>query len=260
MKTAEGKEVPVSQEFINLPESDREKYCAACGKKGTKIFPTTMRNHVQTRYWQFVDDSFRFSDNPDCNVYYFSNRNGLYFMQNEVKTVYGRKVTEGDRPLCYCIGVTERDIEEEVLKKECCDSLEDVEAYTKAGTGKWCFITNPSGKCCREYLPEVVSRYLALVRKPRVRKMLQDVADQLKGVEVDMRPVEFSISSMTCESCTIAVANAIESAGGSRVKVSLREGRASAFVPKTVLSDDIARVVTDAGYETSVLTTPRKEA
>lgn len=86
--------------------------------------------------------------------------------------MFGPKEKEGLRPICYYLGVLEEHIRYEVLKKGCCDSLEDIVEFTKAGTGKWWLTTNPSGKCCRDYLPGVVGRYLSMKVACQARQKL----------------------------------------------------------------------------------------
>ena len=235
---------------------EAERFCWACGQKGVKVFPPTLRNHTDARYWSILDQGFRFSANPNCPVIYFNNAAGVYFFKDETKTRFGPKEKEPVRPICYCIGVTEEMIEDEVLRKGCCDSLEDIESYTKAGTGKWCFVTNPSGKCCRDYLPEVVNRYLAAVKEPHVQRLLGRVSAELQGTGEEYRDVALKISGMTCESCTIAVTNAMESVGAKNVKVSLSTGSATAQLPKTVLATELAKVVGDVGYESTATDAP----
>ena len=240
----------------DLVPEEAERYCELCGQKAAKVFPVTMRNHTEARFWPLLDQGFRFSADPECPVIYFNNRAGVYFLKEEVKTRFGPKEKVPVRPICYCIGITEEMIEDEVLRKGCCDSLEDIESYTKVGTGKWCFVTNPSGKCCREYLPEILNRYLGTAKEPHVRKLLGRVSAELDGTAEEYRNVSLKVSGMTCESCTVAVANAMESVGAEQVKVSLSGGTATARLPKTVLPTDLAKAVSDAGYEATAASPP----
>ena len=89
MRSAAGKAVRPSREYEVLNAEEKEKHCAVCGRKGTKVFRTTMLNHTEESTWPEIDDSFRFSDNTDCDVVYFSNSRRVYFFQDEVKTIYG---------------------------------------------------------------------------------------------------------------------------------------------------------------------------
>jgi copper chaperone CopZ len=145
--------------------------------------------------------------------------------------------------------VTEEMIEEEMLKKGCCDSLEDIVAFTRAGTGKWCLTTNPSGKCCKEYLEQVVNRYLELAKGTAVEHAIVSVAAQLRApaLKVDMK-----VEGMTCEGCEQAVRAAVEALGGSPVSVSYREGRAVALIPAEVTVDELLAALDSMGYRAKV--------
>ncbi|MCL4346664.1 MAG: (2Fe-2S)-binding protein [Candidatus Thermoplasmatota archaeon] len=256
MKSVKGKRVAESAEYekaVSRDRSNADKYCLVCGTKGTKVFPTTMRNHVDVRYWSLVDDTYRFSPEPDCNVIYYSNADGLYFFNDEVKTPYALKEMASPRPVCYCMGVTEEEIKTEILSKGCCDSLEDIEEYTRAGTGKWCFVTNPSGKCCREYLPGIVDKFLKQVKEPHLRLKLTDVANRLSGSGDDFVDVALRVEGMTCESCATTVRATLESIGAESPSVSLKDKKATARIPKTLRPEDVAKAVSDAGYESSVM-------
>ncbi len=256
MKSVTGKRVTPSKEFLEATladKGDEEKYCLVCGTKGTKAFPTTIRNHVDVKYWALINDSYRFSSESSCDVIYYSNRDGIYFFSDEVKTPYALKELASPRPVCYCIGITEDDIKNEILNKGCCDSLEDIEEYTRAGTGKWCFVTNPSGKCCREYLPGIVEKFLKQIEEPRVKSQLSVVANKLKGDDVDFTDVTLKIEGMTCDSCVTTVKSALEGIGAESAMVSLKDKRATAKIPRAIRPEDAAKAVSDAGYESTVV-------
>lgn len=101
---------------------------------------------------------------------YYNNSSRVYFVKGEVKTRVYHKESGPSRPVCYCLAVTESDIREEILVKECCSSLEDVQEHTKAGTGRWCPVTNPSGKCCKEYMAELIDKLLGGGSPERLEK------------------------------------------------------------------------------------------
>ncbi len=252
-RSATGRQVKLSGKYEEIEdENEREKYCAVCGVKGTKIFQTTMLNHLDVSHWKRIDDSFRFSGNPDCDVLYFSNRAGLYFFQDEVKTVYGPKGGGGERPVCYCLGVTKEMIRHEIVDKKCCDSLKDIEAYTKAGTGKWCFVTNPSGKCCREYLPSIVEEYLSDLKSSAPGDELSSIAADLDMTAPKQHQVKLRVEGMTCSSCAVTVKAALESIGGSAVQVYVPQNSAVALLPAEVTGKEAEEAVTDAGYPSTL--------
>ncbi len=223
--------------------------CPLCGEKGDRVLKVTVATHVPERFWPLLSEGFYFCKNPSCEMFYFNNVHKTYFLKDEVKTRFGLKERDPPRPICYCLQVTEEMIEEEILRKGCCDSLEDIVAFTRAGTGKWCLTTNPSGKCCKEYLPQVVNRYLEMVRGTKAESAVASVAEQLRE---PMLEVEMRVEGMTCEGCEQAVRAAIEALGGSPLSVSYKEGRAVARIPADVTLDELLAALDSMGYRAKI--------
>jgi Copper chaperone len=223
--------------------------CPICGERGVRVLKVTVATHVPERFWSLLSEGFYFCKNPSCEMFYFNNTSKTYFLKDEVKTRFGLKERDPPRPICYCLQVTEEMIEEEILKKGCCDSLEDVVAFTRAGTGKWCLTTNPSGKCCKEYLPQVVEKYIELAKGTAAERAVLSLAAQLRtpALKVDME-----VEGMTCEGCEQAVRAAIEALGGSAVSVSYREGKAVALIPAEVTVDELLAALDSMGYRAKV--------
>lgn len=254
-----GRPVEVSEAYrdaVQAAPGGAEEICIGCGLPGKKILKVTAATHVDPHYWDFLNEAFWFSPTPECPVFYYSNRDGIYFLKDEVKTRYGLKERDPPRPICYCLQVTEEDIEEEIEDRGCCYSLEDIVEYTKAGTGKWCLTTNPSGKCCREYLPEVVDRYLEKAGKRPVREDLQRVKKLLMA-EGPQAEIVLEVEGMTCESCAIAVRSALEALGAKEVDVSQKKGEARLKAPTATPPDEVARAIQDLGYRARVKTVSR---
>lgn len=265
LTSVSGREIEVSPKYAEREskgDPEIQAYCKACGEKGLTVLPVTVASHVGAQYWNLLADGFRFSHTANCPLTYFNNYTGTYFLKDETKTRFGPKESESPRPICYCLGVTEEDIRYEVLKKGCCDSLQDIEQYTKAGTGKWCLTTNPSGKCCRDYLPAIVDKYLAMKVRRNVRSDLLDVKKQLQQPTLMERRVEMKVGRMTCQSCANGVKSILENMGGKDVKVFYPEGRAELMVPANTVPEEFARAVEQSGYMARVTASgaPEKRA
>lgn len=242
--TVTGKRVPVRGGDGADPRA-----CPICGERGLRVLKVTVATHVPERFWSHLSEGFYFCNNPACEMFYFNNVSKTYFLKDEVKTRFGLKEREPPRPICYCLQVTEEMIESEIIEKGCCDSLEDIVAFTRAGTGKWCLTTNPSGKCCREYLHVVVEKYLAMARGTAAEGLVRAVAEQLKVPAVTL---ELAVDGMTCEGCEQAVRSAVESLGGSALSVSYREGRAVVRIPVGSPVDELLATLDSMGYRARV--------
>ncbi len=255
VKTVGGKEASVSRKYIEQVSSDPSKssnLCKVCGEPGLRVLQVTVLSHINSQHWNLISDGFRFSSTPTCPVIYFNNGTGVYFLKDEVKTRFGPKENEDPRPICYCLGVMEEHVRYEALKKGCCDSLEDIVEYTKAGTGRWCLTTNPSGKCCREYLPKIVEKYLSMKESRQARPKLQAVKEKLEQIQQPSKHIVLKVGGMTCESCATHVRSVIEKMGGKNIKVSMQEGSAELLAPADIQPDEIAKSIEEFGYKTEV--------
>jgi len=254
-RTVTGKGLKVSDDYTSAALSSPDRaasLCKACGNPGLRVLQVTVQTHVRAEHWNLLSDGFRFCSTPGCDVIYFNNNTNTYFNRGEVKTRFGLKEKEDPRPICYCLGVLEEHIRYEALKKGCCDSLEDIVQYTKAGTGKWCLTTNPSGKCCRDYLPAIVEKYLSMKEARKAVPKLQAVKEKLNQVEGPVKRVSLKVGGMSCESCAIHVRSIIEKMGGKEVNVSLRDGSAELAASADVQPDEVAKAIEESGYKAIV--------
>lgn len=257
-KSVTGKEIQISAKYKDVFSSspaEAANYCKVCGEKGVRVLQVTVATHIDSRYWGLLSDGFRFSFTRECPVIYFNNSTGTYFLKDEVKTRFGLKEKEDPRPVCYCLAINEEHIRHEILKKGCCDSLKDIVDYTKAGTGKWCLTTNPSGKCCREYLPEIVEKYLGMKEARGIRNQLQQIKENVE--ERPSKRVLMKVDNMTCESCATGVSSIIEKSGGKDVKVSLKDGIAEFSAKADLQPDEVAKSVEESGYGAKVIKVER---
>ncbi len=154
--------------------------CPLCGKAGLRVLQQTLGSHVKETYWGSLDDkTFLFCPTPSCEMVYFSSPRKLYITKHEVKTRIGVKETTPPIPVCYCKQVTEERILDEILVKRCCDSLEDIKQYTQANTGRFCHITNPSGRCCGGHVQALIDRALGKISDEAVKEKLCRTCEQI---------------------------------------------------------------------------------
>lgn len=252
-----GESAEYAERSVGDPKS-AEKLCRVCGKEANRVLSVTVATHVDARFWPLLADGYRFCATEDCPVLYFDNRKQIYFTRIDVKTRYGPKETADPRPVCYCLNILAEQIRIEIEDKKCCYSLQDIVAYTKAGTGKWCLTTNSSGKCCREYLPKIVDAYLQ-------KAGIEPLANQLRSLRQDLEeegPIQrivLAVRGMTCESCASSVKATLENMGAKEVKVSFKDGQAELIAPTKTRADEISKAVDETGYNASVLETERLE-
>ncbi|MHA2252116.1 MAG: hypothetical protein ACXAD7_17255 [Candidatus Kariarchaeaceae archaeon] len=134
-------------------------YCPLSHTKGKRLLQKTLANHIQPKDWNCITPhGYFFCPQEDCPVIYFNNDLNNYFAQEDLRTPVMHKMPIGteDRPICYCKNVLEATIMEELTVKQCCESIEDIQQYTEANTGKNCSIANPTGRCCREEVKQLL--------------------------------------------------------------------------------------------------------
>jgi copper chaperone CopZ len=253
VRTVSGLELPRTE--MLEADVDPATACPVCGHRGRRVIALTVTAHLRPEYWSALGDGFWFCWTRECPIFYYDNARRIYVSKEprEVRSRFGLKELEGPRPICYCLGVNAERIFDEVETKGCCDSLEDVERYTRAGTGKWCVTTNPSGVCCRAYLKELVAE--SLTRASAVaRPPVEQVAERLRADDIPGVPLELKVGGMDCEACGVAVAGLIEHAGGRQVRVSFPDGRAQLEWATGSDLPKLLRELTEAGYPTEVTT------
>ncbi|HZY70145.1 MAG TPA: hypothetical protein VFF67_04100 [Thermoplasmata archaeon] len=193
------------------PEADPHTAWPVCGRQGTRVIELTVTAHLRAEFWNALVDGFWFRWTPECPIRYFDNARETFVSKDlrEVRSRFGLKARGAPRPICCYLGVNAERIFEEVDNKGCCDSLEDVERHTRAGTGKWCVITNPYGVCCRTYLKDVVAESLERA-SPGSRTLVTAEAEKLKADDAPGVALGPKVGGMDCESCGGAVTGLLE--------------------------------------------------
>lgn len=193
----------LSQPILNLTWTDVPEVCPSCGRKSWKVPQNiTLVSHVKEIFWPRVKAltdryrGFRFCPHLGCDLVYYHPDIRFVATVHDLKTRVSYKVTDPPVPVCYCIGVLAETIREEIVVKQCCDSLEDIKKYTGARTGKWCHITNPSGRCCGPMVDRVIQAAL----KERVAEpvKLQAIHLAQEIPDNDETPAVRSVSDDCC--------------------------------------------------------------
>ncbi len=261
IKTVRGSLLNATDKYLKLPQDDlrtKMEMCPLCSNPGKRVLQVTVSTHVYPEDWKLLFDGFRFCSDTICPMIYYNNATETYFLKSEIKTKFGLKEENDPKPICYCLSVLEEDIRYEIMKKNCCDSLQDIEEYTKAGTGKWCLTTNPSGKCCRDYLGDVVDKFLKMKESAGVKPLLRKVKQDLEEMPPE-KQVSLSVKGMTCNSCVTHVSSVIEKMGGKDISVSLEKEAAVFLLPTITKPDEVAVALTESGYESNVVDQARKK-
>ncbi|MGG1880715.1 (2Fe-2S)-binding protein [Paenibacillus cisolokensis] len=119
--------------------------CPRCNQKGKEVPLITLKSLLKPTSLETIhpDTSYRFCNNPSCDVVYFS-ANSTY-VRDELKVPVFQKDESQDVPVCYCFGWTRTRIHDAVQAGQ--KPNEQISGHVKAGRCG-CEVNNPQGSCC----------------------------------------------------------------------------------------------------------------
>ncbi len=177
---------------VGVNPQEHPELCPLSLTKGKKMRQKTLTNHVFPKYWNLVKtEGYYMCDVVDCPVIYYNNQEKYYFGKDDVRAPVAHKmhIQEDGRPLCYCMGVLEQTILEELLIKQCCDSLKDIQEFTTANKGKDCAITNPAGRCCGSLIKETIE-WAQKQRLTIIPPVLEEATACCEAIEAATKEIE----------------------------------------------------------------------
>ena len=135
-----------------INKSKKNLTCPECHTQQKSVDYKTVLFHIRSPLNQNLpDSSFYFCTNADCNTVYFAET-GITFDKSMVRGHVGQKRLDDERTLCYCFGVTQKQVKEEIKSQGYSPSKEWVKEQTKNHLCA-CDLRNPSGKCCLKDFP-----------------------------------------------------------------------------------------------------------
>jgi len=130
--------------------------CPLNGARSKRVQLVTVRSLVRKLPFEMPRTPYYFCDVPDCDVVYFPlDKRAPIFHRGDLLGRVGAKETVDPVPVCYCFGVSSKDIEEEIRQTGHTTVAERIKAEVQAGNCA-CEVKNPSGKCCLGVLKQVI--------------------------------------------------------------------------------------------------------
>jgi hypothetical protein len=122
-------------------------HCPACGKPGRLVERITVKAMLRSEaLMRLSAPAHRLCATPGCPVVYFGI-DGV-FDRSEISVPVFQKEPAGDRPVCYCFGVSEReDLRRELVETGRSTASDRIAALVKAERCA-CEVKNPQGSCC----------------------------------------------------------------------------------------------------------------
>lgn len=124
---------------------DNVPVCPSCRQPGQKVNLNTVRSLIkQALADQIMEDDYFICLSPACSTAYYTSA-GSHFAKDDLNVPIWYKESS-PVPICYCKDVSDAEILDHIVNKQCCTNLEDIQAHTGANTGKECLSKNPTGK------------------------------------------------------------------------------------------------------------------
>jgi bacterioferritin-associated ferredoxin len=137
----------------NQTERSQYKPCPSCGQKGQPVKKITVQSILKPgKCKQLEENDFWVCENPDCSVLYYSSSGQTYLVE-DARVRVGFKVKEDPIPVCYCHGVTKKDILANWEKTRSFSELLNILGITGECQ---CEIKNPKGRCCVDDIRKIV--------------------------------------------------------------------------------------------------------
>lgn len=122
--------------------------CPDCGVAGQPVKVRTLKHWLSVQLVPSVPDvAFYFCKTRECPIVYYSDDHSVKYTKGDVRNRIGAKEAVPPLPVCYCFGVTEEMILEEVREKGQSGFSAWIGKEVKAGNCA-CDVRNPSGNCC----------------------------------------------------------------------------------------------------------------
>ena len=130
--------------------------CPRCGRPGRDVPRITVKTMLKPHALKRLSaPSHRFCRTPDCPVVYYGRGEALE--RDELAVPVFQKEPPGQRTVCYCLGITERDIEEQILRDGRSSAADEVTTLVAADRCV-CEAKNPQGTCCLGNVVETTRR------------------------------------------------------------------------------------------------------
>jgi len=121
--------------------------CQQCGRPGKPVDRITVDALLKPELRAGLNGTrYVFCETSDCPVVYFA-LDGTRFTKDQIRVRVGLKETEDPILVCYCFGITERMIQDEIERAGRSTAGTRIRAEVKVGNCR-CEVENPSGRCC----------------------------------------------------------------------------------------------------------------
>ncbi|MGH9803701.1 MAG: putative iron-sulfur cluster-binding metallochaperone [Candidatus Acidiferrales bacterium] len=136
--------------------------CPVSGTRSRQVDALTVKSLVRHLAFGEPPTQYYFCEAPDCEVVYFPWRDGATrFLRDDLLVRVWPKDRRDDTSVCYCFGVTRKQLREELERSDAPNAAARIKAEVQAGHCA-CEVKNPSGKCCLGNIARVTQELQAV--------------------------------------------------------------------------------------------------
>jgi len=129
----------------NEPIEAKVALCPVCQRPGQKVNQRTVRSLLKQAVNGFIADADYFIClSRECPTSYYAKEGTSFNKEDLTVPIWFKE--ESPSPICYCKDVTDEEILDHIVNKQCCTNIEEIQAHTGANTGKECATKNPTGR------------------------------------------------------------------------------------------------------------------
>ena len=140
--------------------------CPVSRTRSKHVDALTVKSLVRHLPWGMLPTQYYFCESPDCDMVYFpSNPEAPTFRRADLWVRVGVKEAEDPISVCYCFGITRKDIWDEIQQTGKSTVVERIKTEVKAANCA-CEVKNPSGRCCLGNVVRIVKDGLLAATAP----------------------------------------------------------------------------------------------
>jgi len=122
--------------------------CPLCNERKQSVTVRTLKHWLQASLVPFVGEGpYYFCGTKDCPIVYFSGDHSIQYTKKQLRDRITSKEVSGPHTLCYCFGVSEEMISEEIQMSDQSTFSSWIEKEVKNGVCA-CEVRSPTGRCC----------------------------------------------------------------------------------------------------------------
>jgi hypothetical protein len=143
-------------------EEHKTDRCSSCNGQGRPVSRKTVLLMLKPELLErAMQGNYSFCSARDCSIVYFNDTGSQRFTVDHVRIRVGLKVNDDPIPLCYCFGLDENHIRDEIERTGNTNIPDKVSGLIREGLCA-CEARNPAGVCCLGEVNRATKRFTSI--------------------------------------------------------------------------------------------------